>query len=272
MSSIYAELLERVQAETPLVHHITNYVTVNDCANITLAIGASPIMADAIEEAGEIAAMASSLVLNIGTLNSRTIESMLVAGKAANEKGVPVVFGPVGAGASNLRNGAIKRIMDDVKVSVICGNISEIRYVSGLDATTRGVDAHENDATGDPGLIACELAKKLGCVVAITGAADSVSNGQRTIRIENGHSALSKITGTGCMCSSLLGSFCGAAPDKPLDAAVAALLCMGVAGEIAFEKAGLLGGGSYRTAILDAVSKLDAGTLERRAMYHEARN
>ncbi len=269
MSNQFTRLLEVVRAKKPLVHHITNYVTVNDCANITLAIGASPIMADAVEEAGDIAAISSAVVLNIGTLNERTVQSMIVAGARANEKGVPVVFDPVGAGASTLRNSVAMRILQQVKVSVIRGNISEILFVSGLTSNTKGVDASETDAEYDAEQIASDLASKLGCVVAITGKVDTVSNGKRTVLIANGHGALSSITGTGCMCSSLVASFCGAAPESCFDGAVAALLCMGIAGEIAHEKAGQFGSASYRIAVMDAISLMNQGLVEGRAKLHE---
>lgn len=266
----YGRLLELIREKKPLVHHITNYVTVNDCANITLAVGASPIMADAIEEAGDIAAIASAVVLNMGTLNSRTVPSMIEAGKSANRNGVPVVFDPVGAGASGLRNDTATRILAEVQIAVLRGNISEIRYISGLAANTKGVDASERDTGGDAGEIALALSRRLGCVTAITGAVDTVSDGKRVVYIENGHPALSGITGTGCMCSSLAGSFCGAAPETPFEAAVAALLCMGIAGEIAYEKAGQAGNGSFRMALIDAACRMDAGTLNGRARCREA--
>ncbi len=264
----FTRLLTLVRSQKPLVHHITNYVTVNDCANITLAIGASPVMADAIEEAGDIAAIASALVLNMGTLNSRTVESMLIAGKSANQNGIPVVFDPVGAGASSMRNEAAARILNENKVAVVRGNLSEIRFIAGLSANTKGVDASEQDG-GDTGKIARKLAQKLGCVAAITGAVDTVSDGERTIYIHNGHPALSGVTGTGCMCSSLIGSFCAAAPNQAFEGTVAALLCMGIAGEMAYEKAGHIGNGSFRIGILDAVSKLDTNILNERMKYSE---
>lgn len=263
-----AQLLTLVRSQRPLVHHITNYVTVNDCANITLSIGASPIMADAIEEAGDMAAIASAVVLNIGTLNSRTIEAMLIAGKSANQNGIPVVFDPVGAGASKLRNEAAARILNEVKVAVVRGNLSEVRFIAGLSANTKGVDASEQDG-GDTAEIARNLAQRLGCVVAITGAVDTVSDGKRTMHIHNGHPALSGVTGTGCMCSSLIGSFCGAMPNQALEGTVAALLCMGIAGELAYEKAGQVGNGSFHIGILDAISKMDANILEEKMKYHE---
>ncbi|MDR3258368.1 MAG: hydroxyethylthiazole kinase [Fusobacteriaceae bacterium] len=264
------QLLELVRNKKPLIHHITNYVTVNDCANITLAIGASPIMADAIEEAGDIAAISSALVLNIGTLNPRTIESMIEAGKSANKNGVPVVFDPVGAGASKLRNDATTRILNEIKISALRGNISEIRYISGLASNTKGVDASVDDMSDDANTIASDLSLKLRCVVAITGAVDTISDGSHTVSVRNGHPMMSSITGTGCMCSSLVGSFCGAAPESIFNGVIAAIICMGIAGEIAFEKAGLVGNGSFHMALLDAISKIDANTISGRAKVDEA--
>lgn len=272
MKAPYVRLVEEVRARKPLIHHITNYVTVNDCANITLAIGASPVMADAIEEAAEIASIASALVINIGTLNERTIPSMLAAGQAANNKRVPVVLDPVGAGVSALRNGTLSRLLREVEFRIIRGNISEIRFLAGMPSRTRGVDASENDlrSTEEAINIAKTCADKMGCVIAITGAVDVVSDGKKAVCIENGRPMLSNLTGTGCMCSSLIGSFCGAAPDAPVAAAVAALLSMGVAGEIAYDRAGPDGNGSFRAALHDAISRMDAETLMERAKCYEA--
>lgn len=272
MNEQYACLVETVRAVKPLIHHITNYVTVNDCANITLAIGASPVMADALEEAADIARISSALVLNMGTLNERTIPSMLAAGKAANEAGVPVVFDPVGVGASTLRNNTAARILDDVKIAVLRGNISEVRFLAGIASQTKGVDASESDLqSGDAAVsVAKPLAARLGCVVAITGAVDVVSDGVKTVCIRNGHPRLSAITGTGCMCSSLMGSFCGAAPDRLLEATVSALLTMGIAGELAEEHAGHCGNGGFRAALHDTVSRMDADIIIRRAKLYEA--
>ena len=255
-------ILAALRAEKPLVHHITNYVTVNDCANITLAIGASPIMADAMEEAADIARISSALVLNIGTLNSRTIASMQAAGKAANEKNIPVVLDPVGAGASALRNDAVARLLREVRVAVVRGNISEVRFLAGLSSNTKGVDASEADA-GNAGDIAKHVARTFNCVVAITGAVDTIADAERVIHIHNGHCMMADVTGTGCMCSSLVGSFCGASPQY-FEAAAAAVLCMGVAGELAFDAAGQKGTGSFRAALLDAVSRMDRKTMEER--------
>lgn len=276
MINNYASLLEKVRELKPLVHHITNYVTVNDCANITLEIGASPVMADAIDEAADIASIAGALVINMGTLNERTISSMIAAGKAANVKKIPVIFDPVGAGASKLRNDTAALITNELQISVLRGNISEIMFIAGLCSQTKGVDASENDiaaaSAASAGQTAKDLALKLGCVVSISGAVDAVSDGKKTVLIENGHPMLANQTGTGCMCSSLIGSFCGAAPEDPFSAAVTAMLCMGIAGELAFEKAGKCGNGSFRAALHDAVSCMNAETLKNLSKYHETKN
>lgn len=264
--------LERVRARKPLVHHITNYVTVNDCANITLAIGASPIMADDIAEVEAITSMSSALVLNIGTLNERTLQSMLAAGKAANERQIPVVFDPVGAGASQLRNRATEQILRQIQVSVLRGNLSEIRFTAGQNAATKGVDASDADLRSgrEAGRsIAESVSRKFGCVTVITGVTDILSDGERTVYLGNGTKRLSDVTGTGCMCTSLIGAFCGATTDR-LTAAAGGVLAMGIAGEIAAERTGETGSGSFHTAVLDAVSRLDSEILMKRAKIHEA--
>lgn len=261
------DIVHRIQAKKPLVHHITNYVTVNDCANIVLAIGAAPVMADDIEEMADIVGISSALVLNIGTLNSRTIASMLAAGKAANQKGIPVVFDPVGAGATALRTETAARIMDEVKLAVIRGNISEIKAVSGSGGRTRGVDANECDVAGEEGIqgvnrLAVDMAKKTGSVIAITGVIDVVSDGTRSCFIKNGHAMMAGITGTGCMCTSLTAVFCGVEEDYTV-AAAAAVMVMGIAGEKAYRRmeAGGFGNGSFRTFIMDEISRMTDGTL-----------
>lgn len=258
-------LLNEVRNKKPLVHNITNYVTVNDCANILLAIGASPIMADDIKEAADITKISSALVINIGTLNERTIESMIASGKKANELNIPVVFDPVGAGASDFRNSTTKRLLEEVKISVLRGNMSEIKFMSGLGSTTKGVDASENDArTGnDEGVdVAKSLAKKLQCTVAITGATDIISDGERVVILENGTNMLSNVTGTGCMTTALIGAFCGAGSDYFIGA-VSGIISMGISGEIALDKAGKIGTGSFHIAIIDAISNLTSDIIEK---------
>ena len=198
---------------------------------------------------------------------------MLAAGRAANEKRIPGLFGTVGAGASDFRNQAAARILESVRVSVLRGNASEVRFLAGLASETRGVDASQGD-TQDAGnaQVAARLAGALQCVVAVTGQTDIVTDGKRIVLIENGHPMLSCLTGTGCMCSSLVGAFCGASKETPLEATAAALLSMAIAGELAFEKAGHLGNGSFRVALLDAVSRMDAQTIRERARMHETTN
>lgn len=263
-----ADLIVKVREQSPLVHHITNYVTVNDCANVTLAIGASPIMADDIDEVRDITGISSSLVLNIGTLNRRTIESSLSAGKKANEIGIPVILDPVGAGASALRNQTTRKILETVRVAIIRGNLSEISFIAGLEVSTKGVDSSEADAGRDAVAVAKEVAGRYRCVAAVTGAVDTITDGRRVVRVENGHPMLSKVTGTGCMASSLTGSFAGATDDM-LAAAAAGIASMGIAGEIAYAKAGDLGTGSFRAALMDALSKMDPITLKSKAKFYE---
>ena len=269
-------MMENIRVKKPLIHHITNYVTVNDCANIVLAIGASPIMADDIDEVETITSISSALVINIGTLNRRTIESMVAAGKRANELGIPVVLDPVGAGASGLRNETTERLLAEVKLTVLRGNMSEIRFCAGLKADTKGVEVSEADQKigADEGSeVARDVARKFGCVVAITGATDIITDGERTIYIENGTRHMSNVTGPGCMCTSLVGSFCGAmdeATGGPLIAAAGGVLAMGLAGDLAYEAAKDKGYGSFHIAIIDAASKLDSDTLGARAKIYEA--
>ncbi|MCI8335981.1 MAG: hydroxyethylthiazole kinase [Peptococcaceae bacterium] len=251
-------LLDALHTKKPLIHHLTNYVTVNDCANATLAIGASPIMADDIAEAGDIAAIASALVINIGTLNSRSISSMLEAGKRANAAGVPVVFDPVGAGASALRNTTTQRILSEIKPAVIRGNISEMKFIAGISAKAKGVDAGEADISfslEDTIAMAKKLSGELQCIVAITGKTDIITDGSKTVLLHNGHPMLSSVTGTGCLTSSLVGSYCGATTDYFL-AAIAGILTTSIAGEIAHKQAGHLGTGSFHIALIDAISKM----------------
>ncbi|MEX0051526.1 hydroxyethylthiazole kinase [Clostridium butyricum] len=263
-------LLNRLKNKKPLIHNITNYVTVNDCANILLAIGASPIMADDLKEAADITSIASALVINIGTLNERTIESMIASGKRANELNIPVVLDPVGAGASSFRNETTKRILEEMKISVLRGNMSEIKFIAGLECETKGVDASESDLKSDSDegiIVAKSLAKRFNCTVAITGVYDIVSDGEKSLTIENGTKMLSNVTGTGCMTTALVGGYLGACETKEdlFIAAVSGIVSMGICGEIAEERAGNIGLGSFHMAIIDAVSNLDEDALLNRS-------
>lgn len=264
------ELLNRLKNKKPLIHNITNYVTVNDCANILLAIGASPIMADDLKESADITSIASALVINIGTLNERTIESMIASGKKANELNIPVVLDPVGAGASLFRNETTKRILEEIKISVLRGNMSEIKFIAGLESETKGVDASESDlkSDSDEGIrVAKSLAKRFNCTVAITGVCDIVSDGEKSVTIENGTKMLSNVTGTGCMTTALVGGYLGACETKEdlFIAAISGIVSMGICGEIAEERAGSIGLGSFHMAIIDAVSNLDEEDLLKRS-------
>lgn len=246
-----ADSLLDLKNKKPLVHHITNYVTVNDCANITLAIGASPVMADDIGEVEEMVSFASSLVLNIGTLNSRSIESMIVVGKKAKEKGIPIVFDPVGVGATKLRTTTAKRIIEEVGPSIIRGNMSEIKILAGLNADIKGVDSIADEEDGES--VARQLTKELGSVIAITGKQDIIAQGDRVCRIDNGHPLLSQVTGTGCMATSLIACFAGATEDCFLGAA-AGIMTMGLAGELAEQSLHARDGiGTFRIRLFDAV-------------------
>jgi hydroxyethylthiazole kinase len=210
---MFRNLFANVRAKSPLVHNITNYVTVNDCANIVLACGASPIMADDAAEVEDITSLCAGLNLNIGTLNSRTIPSMLLAGHTANRLGRPVVLDPVGAGASHLRTETALRLLREVKFTVIRGNISEIRTLAAGSGTTKGVDADAADKVTDETLdktvaFAKAFAARTGAVVAVTGAIDIVADGERAFCIRNGHPMMSAVTGTGCQLSALTAAFC----------------------------------------------------------------
>ncbi|MBP5460784.1 MAG: hydroxyethylthiazole kinase [Lachnospiraceae bacterium] len=267
------KMLENVRATRPLVHNITNYVTVNDCANILLACGGSPIMADDVAEVEEITSVCGGLNINIGTLNSRTIEAMLVAGKKANELGHPILLDPVGAGASKLRTETALRIVKETKLAVIRGNISEIKTLAAGSGTTKGVDADTADAVTEETLdgavaFAKKTARALGTVIAITGAIDIVTDGEKAYCIRNGHPMMSSITGTGCQLSAMTAAYITANPEHPLEAAAAAVCAMGLAGEIAYRRLSAEDGNStYRNYIIDAIFRLTPEQLEGGAKY-----
>ena len=264
---------ENVRKNCPLIHNITNYVTVNDCANIVLACGASPIMSDDKDEVAEITTICGGLNINIGTLNSRTIESMLIAGKRANELNHPVVLDPVGAGASKLRTEPAQKLLEEVKFTVIRGNISEIKTLASGSGTTKGVDADVADKVTEDNLdsavaFAKAFAAKTGAVIAITGAIDIVADGNKAYCIRNGHPMMSSITGTGCQLSAMTTAFVTANPEHPLEAAAAAVCAMGYAGEIAHSRLSELDGNStYRNYIIDAIYNMSPEMLEKGANY-----
>ncbi|MCI8402801.1 MAG: hydroxyethylthiazole kinase [Lachnospiraceae bacterium] len=270
---MFQKIFENVRQKSPLVHNITNYVTVNDCANMLLACGSSPIMADDPEDAVEITAICGGLNINIGTLNQRTIPAMLAAGKRANELGHPVVLDPVGAGASALRTETALGLLKEVEFTVIRGNISEIKALALGSGTTKGVDADVADKVTEENLtmtlsFARDFARRTGAVIAITGAIDIVTDGERAFCIRNGRPEMSAITGAGCQLSALTAAFVTANPDQPLEAAAAAVCAMGLCGETACQRmTNLDGNSSYRNYIIDAMYRLTPAALERGANY-----
>ncbi|KHD35712.1 hydroxyethylthiazole kinase [Clostridium acetobutylicum] len=267
------ERLENVRRTNPLIHNITNYVTVNDCANILLACGASPIMADDIGEVEEITSICRGLNINIGTLNENTIESMLKAGKMANKLKHPVILDPVGVGASKLRRQTALKLLKEVKFTVIRGNISEIKVLALGQGITKGVDADVNDKVKDDTLddvinFAKGFSKKTGAVIAITGAIDIIANESKAYVVRNGNPNMSKITGTGCMLSAMTAAYISANVDSPLEATLASVCAMGLCGELAYNRLSKRdGNSSYRNYIIDEVFNLDGDKLEDAARY-----
>lgn len=265
-------MLRHLREMRPIIHCITNYVTANDCANILLAAGASPIMSDDPAEAQDIASLASGINLNLGTLSDSKLTAMLIAGRHANALGRPVILDPVGAGSSRHRTEAALRLLDEVKFTVIRGNLSEIKALAGDSTESGGVDAsmsdlNSSDLSGKI-IFARTLAAKMKTVLAITGQTDIITDGVRVFLIRNGHSMMSAITGTGCQLSSLTAAFAAANPDDPLTAAAAAAAMMGACGEIAHEN--LLpkeGSGTYRARIIDAAYNMTPEKLKECARY-----
>jgi hydroxyethylthiazole kinase len=258
--------LRELREQRLLVHQITNYVVMNETANATLALGALPVMAHAREEVGEMVGLASALVLNIGTLSEDWIEAMLLAGRAASERGIPVVLDPVGAGATAYRTDTARRILDEVRVTVLRGNPGEVATLVGADAEVRGV---ESIASGlGAAELAQEAAQQLRIVASVTGPVDHVSDGERVLAVANGHPLLASVTGTGCISSALTGCFLAAKPHEPVEAAAEALAALGVAAEDAARAAG--GPGTFHTLLYDALASLDPATLDGRARITES--
>ena len=265
--------LENVRKNVPLVHNITNYVTVNDVANVLLACGGSPIMSDEPEDVEDITSICGGLNINIGTLNQSSIKGMFIAGKKSNEVNHPVLLDPVGAGASALRTNTAVKLMDEIRFTVIRGNISEIKTLALGSGTTKGVDADVADAVTEENLDTAvkfvkEFAKKSGAVVAVTGAIDLVSDADKCYVIRNGRPEMGKITGTGCQLSGMMTAFIVANPDNLLESAAAAVCAMGLAGEIGWNNMQPGDGNStYRNRIIDAIYNMDADTLNKGAKY-----
>ena len=253
--------LAGLRERRPLVHQISNYVVMNETANVTLALGALPVMAHAREEVEEMVALAGALVLNIGTLSRPWVEAMVAAGRAANAHRVPVVLDPVGAGATSYRTRTARQILDEVDVAVLRGNQGEVATLLGFDAEVRGVESI--GAGGDPAGLARAAARSLGIVASVTGRVDHVSDGASVLSVANGHELLTTVTGTGCMSSAITGCFLAVKRDAPLEAAAESLAAFGVAAEEAAR--GARGPGSFHVGLYDALAALEPETLDSRA-------
>lgn len=264
------DILNQVQTASPLVHCISNQVASNDCANIVLACGASPIMAEDPEEVAEVTALSKAVSLSLGTPNPRKAEALLRAGKQANALGIPVVFDPVGVGVSAFRQKIASDFLTEVRPTILRCNCSELRALILEEENARGVDAdtaQERDENRNIEL-AKTVAKGLGCVVAMTGEEDVITDGKTVCIGHNGTPLMRRVTGTGCMLSVLTGAFVGANPDHPLEAALGAVCAMGLCGEIAEKRMQPQDGtGSFRVYLMDAVSNLTPEELEEGADY-----
>jgi hydroxyethylthiazole kinase len=259
-----AELLTRIHDKHPLIHHITNFVVMNDTANATLALGALPVMAHAKEEVAEMVGAAGALVLNPGTLTPEWVDAMLIAGKRANELGVPVVYDPVGVGATKLRNETGARFLRELHLAVVRGNSGEVGALAGAGGVVKGVESVEG--VKDPVQVAKDLARKYNTIVAITGKRDIISDGTRVLGVDNGHVMLKTITGTGCMATTTIAIFCAVERDFQV-ASAAALACYGLAAQRAARRA--KGPGTFRAALLDALYQLTPAQVKTGARIVE---
>jgi hydroxyethylthiazole kinase len=259
-AEIAAQTLEELRRKRPLVHNITNYVVMDVSANALLSIGASPVMAHAAEEVREMVALAGALVLNIGTLSQHWIEAMFSAGQEALACRVPVILDPVGAGATRLRTETALRLVENVKPTIIRGNASEVLSLAQAGGATKGVDSTRG--VEEARETAIDLAKDSGAVVAVTGAEDFITSGARSVRVANGHPLMGRVTGTGCVASTLVGAFSAVQSDALL-ATVAGLAVFGIAGEMA--AAGDPSPGSYRVRLIDALDQISPEQVRKRA-------
>ena len=264
-----SEIITQNHQRRPLIHCITNYVTANDCANILLACGGSAIMADDPDEVAEVTAMCDGLVLNMGTPNPRKLDALLRAGEESNRLGHPVILDPVGVGSSAMRRDAGHQLLERVRFAAIRANATEIATLVRGAAAHRGVDADTEDSTMDAAdENAKHLSLKTGAVVIVTGDTDIVTDGKTLYRVHNGHPMMKTVTGSGCQLSALLGAYVTANPEKPLQAALAAVCAMGLCGEIAHARLSPLdGNATYRNYIIDAIYTLTPEALQKGAKY-----
>lgn len=253
------EELSKVREQRPLVHHLTNWVTIYDCANVVRTMGALPVMAHAREEVEEMVGIASSLVLNIGTLDESMVSSMKLAADAANRKGIPIVLDVVGAGATKYRTKTCMELIENCKISVIKGNAGEIGVLAGAEAKVRGVESEGLNA--DKKQVVQSLATTSGSVVAMTGKEDFIGSKNKVLVVENGSEWMGKIVGTGCMAASVIGAFVAVQKDYAV-ASAAALSAYGIAGELAGER-NPKGPGTFKESFFDELYNLDQSTLIR---------
>ena len=265
-SSELGLILQRVREEKPLVHNITNVVVTNFTANGLLSLGASPVMAYAPEEVADMVGISRSLVLNIGTLNQDVVDSMILAGKTANELGIPVIFDPVGAGATPFRTKMAQKIIEEVKISILRGNSAEIANVLGEKWEIKGVDAGVQQ--GSSLELAISAAQRLNTIVVITGKDDVLTDGETTYLVSNGHPLLTKVTGTGCLLTSVIGAFAGLEKNLLL-AGLSAVTFYGIAAEKAVEKVGHLGPGSFQIEFLNQLAQVSSEDIHQLASFKQ---
>lgn len=251
-------LIKKVKEVNPLVLHYTNNVTINDCANITLAIGASPLMSFSYEEVDDIVSVCSSVVINIGTMNSELLDLYLLAGKTANRYNKPVILDPVGVFATKARGDLTTKLLNEVKFDVVKGNVAEIKFIGGFDVKGKGVDSFddEEDATE----IIKKVADKLECIIVATGRIDTITDGKTVYKIENGTSKLKSITGTGCMSASLIGSYI-ACSKNILEGSTMGVLTMSLSGELADKDNPPIG--TFKVNLMNEIYNLDIEKLEK---------
>lgn len=257
-------LLKRIRDEKPLIHNITNYVVMNFTANTLLAMGASPVMAHAVDEVEEMVSLAKALVINIGTLSDPWIEAMLLAGKRAGRLGIPVILDPVGSGATSLRTDAFKKMIRELNLTIVRGNASEILSVASAEITTKGVDAVHN--VEEASSTARRMAREIKCVVAITGPVDLITDGEKVVRCRNGHPMLRYVTGTGCAATATIAAFAAVTKD-PVEAASAGLAFFGLAGEMAAEKA--KSPGSFMVSLVNSLYDITPDDFQAKAQLEE---
>lgn len=271
-----SDMLFNLQKKNPLVHSISNYVSANDCANILLACGARPVMADSVEESAEITAKSDGLVINMGTLNPIVLPAMLASGIKANRMGIPVILDPVGVGASTFRMNSAAQLLRDVRFSMIRGNSSELMALIHKTTDSKGVDADKRDGVSEDNMrslisVIQALSRETGSIIAMSGKIDLVSDHQRCFVVRNGNDMMTRVTGMGCQLSAMMGAYAASNSRSLLEAATAATVAMSVCGELAFERLSEKDGNmSFRNHVIDAVYRLTPDDLERRAVYEIA--